>query len=187
MASIKTHILKFVLDRREVEFLCSPKLEGIVTTAVGGALTIAFVTYAIVHGRSSLGLMLALIAIGLALTAYGIYYWLLRTRPIKRTVTPGNLSFRLYHTNLLVYAVYLLVNAALVGMLLTAAFAILDGEFTAACIRSHIRHGLYISAVVLLEYLRTTLTIYQYDRSPAETRRYVDGQSLGNNGTPDTK
>ena len=189
MTNIKAYIWKYVLDRREVEFLCSSKPEGILTTLLGAILLVVFAVSAIVSDRSSLDITLILLGISIALVAYGIYYWRLRTKPIKRTVSPGSRAFRLYHRSLLAYAAYAMANTLVVFLLISAAISILDGEYNADAIRSNMASGLRISVLVLLEYLRSALLIYQYDHSPKETHRYADGQPefLGDNSAANGK
>ncbi len=177
MVNIKAYLWKYVLDRREIEFLCSPKLEGVFTTLLGGILLVVFMTSAIISDRLSLGLTLTFLGISIALTIYGIYYWRLRTKPIKRTISPGSLAFRLYHRNLLAYTAYSIFNTLVVFLIISSILTALDGEFSADRIRSHMASGLRLSVLVLLECLRSALLIYQYDHSPKETHRYADGQS----------
>lgn len=189
MVNIKAYLWKYVLDRREIEFLCSPKLEGIFTTLLGGILMVVFMVSAIVSDHLPLGISLTFLGIGIALIIYGIYYWRLRTKPIKRTISPGTLAFRLYHRNLLAYAAYSIVNTLIVFLIISVILAILDGEFSTESIRSHMASGLRLSVLVLLECLRSALLIYQYDHSPKETHRYADGQPeiLGDNFTANGK
>ena len=82
-----------------------------------------------------------------------------------------------------------MANTLVVFLLISAAISILDGEYSADAIRSNMAYGLRISVLVLLEYLRSALLIYQYDHSPKETHRYADGQPefLGDNSAANGK
>ncbi len=185
MTSIKAFFWKYITSHRDVEFLCSPKPEGLFTTILGTILLVIFVTDIIVSKRNSQGMVLALIGISAALTAYGIYFWRLRTRPIKRTICTNTLSFRLYHRNLWAYAAYSFATRSLTFIVLMGCIGLIDGGFSDGDTDDYVGIDLALLAFVLLECLRSALLIYQYDHSPVESRHYADGQpeTIDNNTT----
>lgn len=155
-----------------VEFECSPAAEGKLTVVCGllfALLCIVGISTKELFAASEIIIISVITAV---ISAWGIYLWKFRRRPLKREVTLGTWSNRLYLRNRLLYfAVAIVCNAVIflsavfVCTLVFHGFGALADEFTD---RLNKWFGLLI--VSLLITLKNYLGYYQYYHS----RKYLE-------------
>lgn len=167
---IKRLLLRYMESSRPVTFECSPEYEGKAAVACAAVMAVGTAADMMTDGGTSDPARTVCIVLSLGVALYGLYYWLLRRRPITRSVEEGSRAFRLYHGHRVRYALYLLVRV-LISMGIWAVLLILfAGKHN---LRGDDGMWYFIGQMTMLTVLRLageTLTFYMYDRSPVSGR-----------------
>lgn len=189
MGKWENFILKIAKNSRVTQYLYSPKLEGKITTAFAAVLFVFFIIKALLHKNGDIVSSVIWLAICLTVAVYGIYFWRFRTKPIARVVEKNSISFRLYHSNKILYVLYTIVSAAVYYFIFAAIIMAADDEFSRESWAKYTSDAVGVGLFIWFALLRSALNYYQYDRSPKETHCYTDGLSeiLGDDTTSEGK
>lgn len=155
-----------------VEFECSPVTEGKLTVVCGLLFALLLIVGSSTKRIFAASEIMILSVITVVITAWGIYLWQFRRRPLKREVTLGTWSNRLYlRSRLLYFAAAMACNAVIfsaavfVCTLVFHGFGALADEFT-----DRLNRWLGLLIVLILITSKNYLGFYQYYHS----RKYLE-------------
>lgn len=150
-----------------VEFECSPAAEGKLTVVCGLLLALLCIVSSSTNGFFTASGIIIISVITAVISAWGIYLWKFRRRPLKREVTLGTWSNRLYLRNRLLYfAATMACNAVIFLFVVFVCTLVFDGfgaladEFTG---RLSKWFGLLIILLIITS--KNYLGYYQYYHS----------------------
>lgn len=160
-----------------VEFRYNPALEGKADIAAGMlGLAVTAVMYATGMFNSWIFLVISIVLYA-GVTAWGVYLWRLRRKPMKRQITLGGIKQKLYLRNQLLFILYSLAVKIVDWLIIISILALLESDSGWQSIfLKEFYEWMFVLPMAVYSMIFEYLTYLQYYRTPESMRSiYLSG------------
>lgn len=160
-----------------VEFRYNPALEGKADIAAGMlGLAVTAIMYATGMFNSWIFLVISIVLYA-GVTAWGVYLWRLRRKPMKRQITLGGIKQKLYLRNQLLFILYSLAAKIVDWLIIISILALLESDSGWQSIfLEELYAWTFILPLAVYAVIIEYLTYLQYYRTPESMRSiYLSG------------